>query len=153
MTMLVFKKETLIPCPALELFRWHESPDAFSKLIPPGEPVRVLHHDGHIRNGARAVVLVGRWPCRFRWELVHCDYIEGEQFCDVQVSGPFHSYKHVHRMIEAGTDTCVLSDCITFTMPLGALGRLIGRFVILRRFGKLFDYRHNVTLEALTRAA
>jgi len=151
MTAIVFKKETQIPCPADELFRWHEQPDAFSKLIPPGEPVKLLHHDGHIRNGARAVVLAGLWPVRFRWELEHSGYISGEQFCDVQIKGPFKSWRHVHRMIAIGPHSSMLADHITFEMPFGFIGQAIGKLIILPKLKRLFEYRHQVTIVELSR--
>jgi len=151
MTAIVFQKETHFPCPADELFRWHEKPDAFSKLMPPGEPVKLLHHDGHIRNGARVVLLAGIWPIRFQWELQHTGYISGEQFCDVQVKGPFNSWKHVHRMVATGPATSILSDHITFEMPMGLIGNWIGRSIIRSKLDRLFDYRHKVTLEDLAR--
>ncbi len=145
MTELVFHKQTPIPCPANELFRWHEAPDAFHKLMPPGEVVKVLQHDGKITNGARAVLLVGVWPVRFVWELVHQDYIEGRQFCDVQVRGPFSAYRHEHVMIPVDEHNCLLSDRITFSMPLGRLGAWLGRLIFLPKFERLFAFRHEAT--------
>jgi len=143
--MIEFHKQSPIPCPAEKLFRWHEAPGAFSKLMPPGEPVTVLHHDGHVRDGARAVLRVGHWPFRLRWELVHQDYVEGKQFCDVQIKGPFASYRHEHVMIAVDDHHSVLSDRITFSMPLGVLGNWIGKHIILPKFEKLFAFRHEVT--------
>ena len=145
---MIFQKETRIPCSAAALFRWHEQPDAFQQLMPPGEPVKVLHHDGKITNGARAVLLVGYWPLCFRWELQHQDYIAGQQFCDVQIKGPFTSYRHEHRMIPDGPDASILSDKIIFEMPLGWFGKLLGRLIMLPKFRRLFAYRHKVTLRA-----
>jgi uncharacterized protein len=145
---MIFKAESRIPCPAEELFRWHEHPDAFRRLMPPGEPVKVLRHDGKITNGARAILLVGFWPLRFRWELEHRDYIAGRQFCDVQLKGPFKSYRHEHVMTPDGDDACILTDTIHFEMPAGPLGRLLGHLVMLPKFRRLFAFRHRVTREA-----
>lgn len=150
MTELVFHKQTPIPCTADELFRWHEAPDAFHKLIPPGEAVQVLHHEGKITNGARAVLLVGVWPVRFRWELMHRDYIEGRHFCDVQVRGPFAAYRHEHGMIPVDEHTCLLSDRVTFSMPLGRFGAWAGRLIFLPKFERLFAFRHAVTKRAFS---
>jgi ligand-binding SRPBCC domain-containing protein len=150
MIALVFQKQTPIPCPAADLFRWHEAPDAFAKLMPPGEPVKVLHHDGAITNGARAVLLVGAWPFRFRWELKHQDYIPGRQFCDVQVKGPFASYRHEHVMIPVDERNCLLSDRIIFSMPLGRFGAWLGRLIFLPKFERLFTFRHDVTRRAFS---
>ena len=151
--MLQFVKESIMPCSAQTLFDWHESPHAFRALLPPGEPVTVVHHDGHIRNGARAVILVGHWPLRIRWELMHEDYIAGKQFCDVQMKGPFRSYRHEHIMTDTGPGHCILLDRITFEMPFGCMGACIGRHLIMKKFSRLFDFRHDVTLRAISHDA
>lgn len=145
---MIFQKETRIPCSAAALFSWHEQPDAFQQLMPPGEPVKVLHHDGKITNGARAVLLVGYWPLCFRWELQHQDYIAGQQFCDVQIKGPFKIYRHEHVMTPDGDYACILSDTIYFEMPFGPIGRLVGRLIMMPKFRRLFKFRHEVTLRA-----
>lgn len=145
---MIFEKKTRIPCSAEELFRWHEHPGAFRRLMPPGEPVQVLHHDGKITNGARAILLVGFRPLRFRWELEHRDYIAGRQFCDVQITGPFKSYRHEHVMTPDGDGACMLSDTIHFEMPFGAAGQLMGHLVMMPKFRRLFEFRHRVTREA-----
>jgi uncharacterized protein len=150
MPVLELHKESAMPCSAMQLFLWHESPSAFDSLLPPGEPVELLHHDGHIRDGAYVVLIVGRWPLRLRWELIHEGYIRGEQFCDTQVKGPFKSYHHIHRMIAKGGNQSILSDRITFEMPFGWLGGLVGKWFILPKLNKLFEYRHAVTLRLIS---
>lgn len=148
MAPLVYEKKTEIPCSAERLFRWHEEPAAFRRLLPPGEPVTILHHDGHVRDGARAVLIVGPRPFRLRWELEHRDYVPDRQFCDVQLRGPFASYRHEHRIIPVDANRSVLHDHVTFTMPLGRLGQWLGRLIILPKFERLFTFRHRITLEA-----
>lgn len=144
----IFERKSTIPCSADELFRWHETPDAFQKLMPPNEPVKVLYHDGNIRDGARAILLVGYWPFRFRWELQHQDYAAGRKFCDVQVKGPFTVYRHEHMMACVDGNHSVSLDRITFVMPFGWLGSWIGRLIILPKFTRLFAFRHDVTRKA-----
>lgn len=148
MSRMVFRKVSQIPCTPEELFRWHEHQDAFKRLMPPGEPVRVIHHDGTIKDGARAVLCVGIWPFQFRWELEHRDYVLGRQFCDVQVHGPFKYYRHDHRITGAGSEGAMLIDEIQFEMPLGVIGAWIAKWIMIPKFRRLFEYRHRVTREA-----
>ncbi|HMO52122.1 MAG TPA: SRPBCC family protein [Kiritimatiellia bacterium] len=145
---LVFTKRSRFPCSAEQLFAWHEAPEAFSRLMPHGEPVHVLHHDGRITNGARAVLQVGYWPFRLRWELMHENYQHGRQFCDVQTRGPFRYYRHEHVFLPVDENNCELMDRITFVMPLGIVGYTLGRWLIMAKFRRLFDFRHRVTRQA-----
>ncbi len=145
-----FVAATPIPAPAEAVFDWHEAPGAFERLTPPWERVRVLNHVGGIRDGARVSLLVGPWPFSLRWELEHRDYQSGRSFTDVQLTGPFRQWRHVHRMLPQGPDTCVLEDTIEYELPLGAIGRLVGGPFVRRKLQRLFAYRHDVTRQAFS---
>jgi ligand-binding SRPBCC domain-containing protein len=151
MQALTFVARTRIPASAEAVFDWHEAPGAFERLTPPWERVRVLRHIGGIRDGARVSLRVGPWPFSLSWELEHRNYQHGRSFTDEQLSGPFRSWRHVHRMIPDGPQACILEDAIEYTLPLGTLGRLLGRPLIQRKLERLFKYRHSTTLEAFSR--
>jgi ligand-binding SRPBCC domain-containing protein len=148
MHRITFIATTRIPASAEAVFDWHEAAGALERLTPPWERVRVLHHEGGIRDGARVSLLVGPWPVSQRWELQHRDYQYGRSFTDVQRSGPFRYWRHVHRMIPQGPNTCVLEDTIEYELPLGVLGWYFGRPFAQRKLKRLFSYRHDVTLRA-----
>lgn len=144
---LTFVKSISLPATADEVFDWHEAPGAFERLTPPREPVRVLRHEGGIRDGARVSLRVGPWPFALRWDLEHRDYLCGRSFTDVQLRGPFKSWTHVHRMIPEGAG-CRLEDAIESEMPFGRLGRLVGRLFVQPKLRRLFAFRHEVTRRA-----
>src|SRR3954462_7425205 len=91
-----FEKRSLIAAPARELFAWHARPGALERLSPPWESARLVRSDG-IRDGDIAELRVGVGPVEQRWIARHRDYIEGVQFADEQVEGPFASWLHTHR--------------------------------------------------------
>jgi len=126
-------------------FDWHEAPGAFKRLTPSWERVRVLRHEGGIRDGARVSLLVGPAPFSLQWDLEHLDYHHGRSFTDVQRKGPFTYWKHTHRMIPQGPLACVLEDTIEYELPLGVLGRLFVRPLVQRRLQRLFAFRHAIT--------
>ena len=148
MHRLPFVATSRMPASAEAVFDWHEAPGAFEQLTPSWERVRVLRHDGGIRDGARVSLLVGPAPFSVRWDLEHRDYQHGRSFTDLQRRGPFRYWKHVHRMIPQGPDACVLEDTIEYELPLGGLGRLFGHPFVQRKLKRLFAYRHAVTRRA-----
>ena len=148
MGCITFIATARIPASAEAVFDWHEAPGAFERLTPSWERVRVLSHVGGIRDGARVSLLVGPAPFSMQWELEHRDYQHGRSFTDLQLSGPFRLWKHVHRMIPQGPHACVLEDTIEYELPFGALGRLFGRPFVQRKLKRLFAYRHGVTRRA-----
>lgn len=149
MSLSTFTRSVRIERPASEVFAWHERPGAFERLTPPWRTVSVVARDGGgIRDGARVSVVTKIGPVTTRWDIEHRDFVEGVQFRDVQVSGPFAQWEHLHRVepVEGGR-ACVLTDTITYRLPFGVLGRMAGGAFARRELERLFTYRH-----ALTRA-
>ena len=151
MGLVTFVRATRIDASADAVFDWHEAPGAFERLTPSWERVRVLRHQGGIKDGARVSLLVGPAPISMRWELEHRDYQRGRSFTDTQISGPFRSWKHVHRMLPDGPNACTLQDTIQYELPLGAFGAICGGWFVRRKLRRLFAHRHAVTRQAFER--
>ena len=151
MGLVTFVRATRIDASADAVFDWHEAPGAFERLTPSWERVRVLRHQGGIKDGARVALLVGPAPISMRWELEHRDYQRGRSFTDTQISGPFRSWKHVHRMLPDGPNACTLEDTIQYQLPLGAFGAICGGWFVRRKLRRLFAHRHAVTRQAFER--
>ena len=147
-----------VPVPAAELFRWHRRPGAFERLAPPWQPVSLEAHEG-IEDGDRAVIRLGPGPVGIDWVAEHGGYddacLRGDgacQFEDTQVSGPFRSWHHVHRMLPADEGS-VLEDDVTFHLPLAPVADRVGGRLALGQVERMFAYRHRVTHEDLRRHA
>lgn len=135
-----------MPASAEAVFAWHAKPGAFEKLTPPWEPVELVTQTGGIRDGARVELKIGRGPFRVRWVAVHEGYIEGCQFRDVQVSGPFAKWVHTHRFEPDGEDASYLEDRVEYELPFGWLGAMVGGAIARRKMERMFDFRHAVTM-------
>lgn len=136
--------ESKIDAPAEALFSWHTRSGAFHRLIPPWEDVRVAKFEG-IQDGQRAVLRVGVGPVSLKWVAEHHDYIEGRQFCDRQVKGPFARWDHQHRMEPEGDNTSRLIDHIEYALPLGGLGEAVAGKGVRKKLERQFAYRHSIT--------
>jgi len=145
----VFVASSIINAPADEVFRWHAQPGALERLTPPWEPLEVVQAAPGIRNGDRGVLRVRIGPFPVIWEFEHSDYIEGRQFRDIQIRGPFRRWDHTHRMTPEGPNACLLEDRIEYDLPLGALGNFLAGWIVQRKLEKLFRYRHGVTRKAM----
>ncbi|HMB91355.1 MAG TPA: TIGR01777 family oxidoreductase [Rhodothermales bacterium] len=146
MPTLTFKSS--IDAPAEALFAWHTRPGAFQRLIPPWEDVRVEKFEG-IRDGKRAVLKTGIGPMRVTWIAEHHDYVEGRQFYDRQVKGPFRRWDHQHRMEPDGDATSFLTDHIEYALPLGGLGEMVAGSSVRKKVERQFAYRHRITQQDL----
>jgi hypothetical protein len=141
----IFRRTVRIERPAAEVFAWHERAGAFARLCPPWERVEVTRHVGGIRDGARVSLRTKAGPVWLNWEIEHRDYVEGRQFRDVLLSGPFAKWEHLHRIEPAGAQACELTDEIRYRLPLGGLGRWGGAWFARRQLERMFVYRHAVT--------
>jgi ligand-binding SRPBCC domain-containing protein len=144
---MMFVKESVIRASPERVFAFHELPDALRRLTPPWERARVLEHASSLRVGARAVVetrIFGVVPVR--WVALHTAYEPPRMFEDVQVSGPFRSWRHRHT-VEPHAGGALLRDEVEYEPPLAGLGRALAPLLVEPRLRRLFEYRHAVTRE------
>lgn len=142
-----FVKESVIRASPEQVFSFHEQPDVLRSLIPPWESARIIQSAKISEVGSRAIVetrVLG--PITIKWIAEHTRYEPPHVFEDVQVKGPFRSWRHRHTVQEHGNGA-MLRDEIDYEPPLGFLGRAVAPIFIERRLSKLFDYRHQITRE------
>lgn len=144
-----FVKESRIAAPPTTVFAFHESPGALSKLTPPWEKVKVVEGGESIQVGSRVVLQTMLGPIPLNWVAEHTEYDPPNLFADRQVSGPFASWYHRHRMIDDGQGGTILRDEVEYLPPLGMLGRLVAGGYLKTKLQKMFDYRHAKTREII----
>lgn len=143
--MKTFEYATRIGVSADEAFRWHAREGAFERLQPPWEKIEVIQRTGDIKDGHHVKLAVRIGPITKKWFLEHRNYVEGVQFTDIQLKGPFSKWQHTHHFEKLNDQECILKDTIHYELPFGILGeRLLDRFV-KSKLKRLFKYRHNVT--------
>lgn len=144
---MLFVKESVIHAPPERVFAFHELPDAFERLVPPWEKVTVVQKADIKTVGSRAILeqkIFGLVPSR--WIAEHTAYDPPHMFEDVQVSGPFKSWRHRH-IVEPHPEGAVLRDHIEYEPPLSFIGQLAAPLFIVPKLEKMFTYRHKVTRE------
>jgi hypothetical protein len=146
-----FTARSVIRTTPEKLFAFHELPDAFVRLLPPGEKIRVIQTAPNLNAGSRTIVDIRIAFFYVRFESLHTEYDPPRSFEDQQVRGPFHSWRHRH-LVEPHPDGAVLIDDIEYTPPFGLLGRLADGIAIKPRLRKLFAFRHRVTRESCENA-
>jgi uncharacterized protein len=140
-----FEFESELPVSAAEAYAWHTRPGALARLSPPWERVRVLSEKGDLAEGTVALA-VPAGPFHLRWVARHRDAVEGRQFVDEQIEGPFTRWVHTHLFEPQGATSCRYIDRIEYRLPLGIAGE-IGAGWVSRELERTFRYRH-ATVEA-----
>ncbi|RVU42181.1 TIGR01777 family protein [Lujinxingia sediminis] len=146
-----FSRRTGYPVSSLQLYNWHARPGAFERLVPPWESIEVLEQSGGIADGARLVMRIQQGPVGVIWEAHHRDHIEGHQFVDEQVRGPFKHWRHTHRFEALGPEQSLLIDEVDYALPMGALGNFFGGGFADALVESMFAFRHRRTGDDLRR--
>lgn len=140
-----FEKQSVIRATPEVVFQFHEQAEALSLLTPPWERAQVIQSANISDVGSRAIVQIDVLGLfKKQWIAEHTVYDPPNLFEDIQIEGPFKSWRHRH-IVERHPDGAVLRDEITYEPPLGFLGRLVSPLLVERRLQKVFDYRHEVT--------
>lgn len=129
------------------VFAFHELSDAFDRLVPPWENAKIVQKADISKIGSRAIIeqkIFGLVPSR--WVAEHTSYDPPRMFEDIQIEGPFASWRHRH-IIGPHAEGAVLRDEIEFEPPMSFVGDLAAPLFIVPRIEKMFDYRHKVTKE------
>lgn len=140
-----FIKESVIQASPQRVFAFHEQPDVLSLLIPPWESATVIQPARISEIGSQAIIetrILG--PIKSRWVAEHTVYDPPRLFEDIQVKGPFRSWRHRH-IVEPHSEGATLRDEIDYEPPFGFLGRALALLLVQHRLKKLFVYRHEAT--------
>lgn len=140
-----FVKESIIKASPEDVFAFHERPDAIELLVPPWENATVVQKAEISKIGSRAIIETRLFGLiSVRWIAEHTAYDPPRMFEDVQISGPFKSWRHQH-IVEPHADGAILRDEIEFEPPMSFFGRLAAPIAIIPKLQKMFDFRHEVT--------
>ncbi|MDX1642744.1 MAG: TIGR01777 family oxidoreductase [Thermoanaerobaculia bacterium] len=142
--MSSFRHETTLPVSAEEAWAWHENQGAFGRLLPPWQKARVIHHPERLVDGTRLEFELVKGPFRLRWLAEHRNVRPGRGFDDVQVEGPFRSWRHRHELLPEGSGESRLRDRIEYQLPLPPLGGWLAGRAVRRDLERTFAYRQRV---------
>jgi ligand-binding SRPBCC domain-containing protein len=57
---------------------------------------------------------------------------------DIQLKGPYHTWKHTHRFSEVRGGT-LMEDSVLYRLPFGKVGKLIGQKSVKKDISKIFE--------------
>ncbi|MEZ5345599.1 MAG: SRPBCC family protein [Pyrinomonadaceae bacterium] len=142
-----FRKSSEIFASPERVFGFHQMPDAFERLIPPWEDLKIIQKADISEIGSQAIVeqrFLGFPVARIIAE--HTKYDPPRIFEDVIVEGPVKHWRHQH-IVKEFEDHAKLIDEIEFELPFYFAGSLAASLIVLPKLEKMFEYRHKITKE------
>lgn len=76
----------------------------------------------------------------FHWRTRIEIFEPGQRFTDVQVSGPYRRWHHLHEFTAVPGGT-LIRDVVDYELPFGLLGACAQTLFVRRTLAKIFDYR------------
>ena len=140
--------ETIIECTPERLFAFHADTKNLPLITPPGTTVEILQLEETLKQGNEAVLKIKKGFFSFVWKLVFEKVEPPHLIVDVATQSPFKTFRHEHYFLRLDEFHTLLTDRVTFSLSFGVFNRPIVWF-IKRDMKRMFNYRHQKTLEAI----
>ena len=133
-----------VPRPRSEVFAFFSDAHNLEAITPGFLRFRVAT-PGPIPMGPGTVIdyRLSLFGVPFGWRSLIEVYEPGERFVDVQVRGPYRTWRHLHEFADAPGGTLV-RDRVEYELPLGPLGEAARALFVRRALERIFDHRARV---------
>ena len=135
--------------PLPEVFAFFENPANLQHLTPPFLDFRILTPEPiEMREGALIDYRISVRGIPMKWRTRIESYEPMRSFVDVQLRGPYRTWRHTHTFVEKDGFT-EMRDHVDYSLPFGPLGRLVHALVVQRDLAQIFAYRREAVARLL----
>lgn len=142
-----------MPCPLDEVFAFFSAAENLERLTPAAlrfeilTPLPIVMQRGTLID--YGIRLRG---VPMRWQTLIEEWEPGRRFVDLQLRGPYRSWRHEHLFtaVEAGTE---VRDTVDYELPLGGLGDMAHWAFVRRELQTIFDFRARTVSELFAATA
>ena len=147
----VLAREQLVLRPRSEVFAFFADAANLERLTPPSLKFSIQTSlPIAMRPGAVIDYRLSLFRVPFRWRTVIEVYEPGSRFMDVQATGPYALWRHLHEFVDAPGGTLV-RDRVEYALPLGPLGELAHALFVRRQLEQIFDFRRGIIAQVFAR--
>jgi ligand-binding SRPBCC domain-containing protein len=137
-----------VPKSLEDTFEFFESPHNLARITPPWLSFRVIQDRLEMRRGLVIDYKIRWLGISMKWRSRITVYDPPARFVDMQEIGPYSLWHHLHtfQTVPGGT---LVSDEVTYALPLGPLGRIVHAVIVKRQLLGIFRYRQEALKEIL----
>jgi len=138
----LLERTQLVPAPRPEVFAFFADAHNLEAITPEFLRFRVTT-PGPIRMAPGALIeyRLSLYGLGFGWRTRIEAWEPGLRFVDVQLSGPYRSWRHTHTFEDAPGGGTRVSDRVEYELPLGPLGSIAHALFVGRALDRVFDHR------------
>ncbi len=124
-----------------EVFAFFANPENLDAITPDDLRFRIVTpRPIAMRAGATIEYRLRLLGIGFGWLTRIEEFEPEERFVDVQVKGPYRTWRHTHLVRDRPDGTLVL-DRVEYELPAGLVGEAAHALFVRRRLAHIFDYR------------
>lgn len=142
------ERSAFISKPRAEVFTFFADAHNLELITPKFLHFRILTPDPiEMRRGALIDYELRFYGVPLRWRTLIEEFVPDAFFTDVQISGPYRSWRHRHEFSDCANGTQV-RDVVEYEMPFGSLGTLARWLFVRSALERIFDHR-NITVREI----
>ena len=140
------RRKQWVPHSLEQVFQFFSSAENLEQLTPPFLRFRITSAPARLHAGAviEYKLRVHGFPVRWLTTIERWD--PPNSFVDVQTKGPYKLWHHAHCFWPESGGTWI-DDSVRYSLPFGALGKLVCVLIVKRDVEQIFAYREQKVRE------
>ena len=132
----------VLSLPRRDAFRFFEDPRNLFDITPDWLRFVMKDRDAktEVFEGAEFDYTIRWFGIPIPWRSRIIGYHPPGQFTDIQLTGPYRSWSHLHTFDEISEGT-LMGDTVTYQLPLGPLGNAVHALTVRLQLENIFRYR------------
>ena len=141
------ERTTFLPRPRPEVFAFFSDAHNLERITPDFLRFHILTPDPIVmRPGARIDYELKLFFIPLRWRTIIEEFVPDSHFVDVQLSGPYRTWRHRHTFSDAEGGT-LMHDHLDYEIPFGPIGKVARALFVRRTLDSIFDHRNQAIQE------
>ena len=146
-----FERSVEIAAPAEDVFAFHLDTRNAASISPRGTRITDVTGSFPVVPGSLVTMRMRQstFPLSVEWRVRIAAVEPNRRVVDVAERSPFREWRHEHLFQPLGRGRTLMTDRVTYRLPLGILGRLADRLIVRRQLAHAFAERHRRTRDLL----
>jgi ligand-binding SRPBCC domain-containing protein len=137
----------LVPRASEQVFAFFSDPGNLARITPPAMRFQMRQPPERMAAGVEIGYRIRVFGIPLSWWSLIERWDPPRAFVDVQLRGPYKSWRHTHTFDERADGT-LIEDTVEYELPLGRLGELLHPLV-RGQLDTIFAFRRQATLDIL----
>ena len=143
--MPVYQRSVFIPAPIGEVYNFHENPHNIRRVCPKYIEVIAVEANSNANADDQFTLKLKIFGFPVHWRGTWKTVEKPTHLVDIASIFPFRSWRHEHQFEDKASST-LMTDRVTYSLPFGLLGTVLGATIFRLQLIIMFRGRHAATL-------